>query len=137
MPLFLDKWFSMLDAQYWILDDIQNRLQILIFYIENRISRIEYRISSIRLYQEFSSMNLSHEIYMHKALVEAEKAGQMGEVPVGAILVAEDGNILSSDHNRTIAMADPTAHAEILALRQAAIKINNYRLLETSLFVTV
>ena len=74
---------------------------------------------------------------MHLALVEAEKAGQMGEVPIGAILVSEDGHVLSSTHNRTIDLADPTAHAEILALREAALKINNYRLLNTTLYVTV
>ena len=83
------------------------------------------------------AMSLSHEKYMQSALIEAEKAGQMGEVPVGAILVAEDGAILSSAHNRTIDMADPTAHAEMLALREAALKINNYRLLNTTLYVTV
>ena len=82
-------------------------------------------------------MNSSHEEYMRLALIEAEKAGQMREVPVGAILVVEDGSILSSAHNRTIDLADPTAHAEILALRQAALKINNYRLLNTTLYVTV
>ena len=82
-------------------------------------------------------MRLSHEEYMRQALVEAQKAGQMGEVPVGAILVAEDGMTLSAAHNRTIAMADPSAHAEILALREAASKINNYRLLNTTLYVTV
>ena len=82
-------------------------------------------------------MRLSHEKYMQLALIEAEKAGQMGEVPVGAVLVAEDGNILSSEHNRTIHLADPTAHAELLALREAALKINNYRLLNTTLYVTV
>jgi tRNA(adenine34) deaminase len=82
-------------------------------------------------------MSLSHEKYMNLALLEAEKAGQMGEVPIGAILVAEDGAILTSAHNRTIAMADPTAHAEILAMREAALKVNNYRLLNTILYVTV
>ena len=82
-------------------------------------------------------MSTSHEKYMQLALAEAQKAGQMGEVPVGAILVAEDGAILSSAHNRTIDLADPTAHAEILALREAALKINNYRLLNTTLYVTV
>ena len=74
---------------------------------------------------------------MRLALAEAQKAGQMGEVPVGAILVAEDGRTLSSAHNRTIDKADPTGHAEILALREAALKINNYRLLNTTLYVTV
>ena len=82
-------------------------------------------------------MTSPHEKYMQLALEEAEKAGQMGEVPIGAILVAEDGTILTSAHNRTITMADPTAHAEILVLREAALKINNYRLLNTSLYVTV
>ena len=82
-------------------------------------------------------MTSPHEKYMQLALEEAEKAGQMGEVPIGAILVAEDGTILTSAHNRTITMADPTAHAEILVLREAALKINNYRLLNTLLYVTV
>ena len=74
---------------------------------------------------------------MRLALVEAKKAGQMGEVPIGAILVSEDGHVLSSTHNRTIDLADPNAHAEILALREAALNINNYRLLNTTLYVTV
>jgi len=74
---------------------------------------------------------------MELALIEAKKAGQMGEVPIGAILVDSDGEILSATHNRTISLADPTAHAEILALREAAAKINNYRLLNTTLYVTV
>jgi tRNA(adenine34) deaminase len=82
-------------------------------------------------------MNRSDEKFMRLALVEAKKAGQMGEVPIGAILVSEDGHVLSSTHNRTIDLADPTAHAEILALREAALNINNYRLLNTTLYVTV
>jgi len=82
-------------------------------------------------------MSFSHEEYMKLALEEAEKAGQMGEVPIGAILVSENGAMLSAAHNRTVDLADPTAHAEILALREAAVKINNYRLLNTTLYVTV
>ena len=82
-------------------------------------------------------MDISHEKFMALALIEAEKAGQMGEVPIGAILVSDRGTILSAAHNRTIDLADPTAHAEILALRAAAHKINNYRLLNTTLYVTV
>ena len=74
---------------------------------------------------------------MELALQEAEKAGQIGEVPVGAILVSENGETLSAAHNQTIRLADPTAHAEILAVRQAAIKIDNYRLLNSTLYVTV
>ena len=82
-------------------------------------------------------MSFSHEEYMKLALEEAEKAGQMGEVPIGAILASENGALLSATHNRTIDLADPTAHAEILALREAALKIHNYRLLNTTLYVTV
>ena len=82
-------------------------------------------------------MSDTHTKFMEIALVEAEKAGQIGEVPVGAILVSENGDILSAAHNQTIKLADPTAHAEILALRKAALEVNNYRLLNTTLYVTV
>ena len=74
---------------------------------------------------------------MELALDEAKKAGQIGEVPIGAVLVSENGKILSAAHNQTIKLADPTAHAEILVLRKAAHEINNYRLLNTTLYVTV
>ena len=74
---------------------------------------------------------------MGLALQEAKRAGQIGEVPVGAVLVSENNEILAATHNQTIKLADPTAHAEILALRKAALKINNYRLLKTTLYVTV
>ncbi len=74
---------------------------------------------------------------MGLALKEAEKAEQIGEVPVGAVLVSENGEILSAAHNQTIKLVDPTAHAEVIALRKAALKINNYRLLNTTLYVTV
>ncbi|MBU2622020.1 MAG: tRNA adenosine(34) deaminase TadA [Proteobacteria bacterium] len=81
--------------------------------------------------------NKTHEEYMKQAIVEAKKAGQNGEVPIGAILVAENGEVLSSEYNRTISLCDPSAHAEILALREAGNKIKNYRLLNTILYVTV
>jgi tRNA(adenine34) deaminase len=79
----------------------------------------------------------THEYFMELALNEAKKAGQIGEVPVGAILVSENGEILSAAHNQTIKRTDPTAHAEIVALREAALEIKNYRLLNTTLYVTV
>jgi tRNA(adenine34) deaminase len=79
----------------------------------------------------------THETFMALALEEAKKAGQIGEVPVGAILVSESGAVLATTHNQSIKLADPTAHAEVLALRKAALKINNYRLLDTTLYVTV
>ena len=82
-------------------------------------------------------MNNKLEYFMDLALLEAKKAGQIGEVPIGEILVADSGEVLSAAHNRTILQVDPTAHAEILALRDAAFKRNNYRLINTSLFVTI
>ena len=74
---------------------------------------------------------------MKLALNEAEKARKIGEVPIGAVLVAENDELLAAEHNQTITLNDPTAHAEILALRLAAKKIGNYRLLKTTLYVTV
>ena len=74
---------------------------------------------------------------MKIALKEAESAWEEGEVPVGAVLVSGDGTVLASDHNRCIQLSDPTAHAEVLVLREAGQKLKNYRLPETTLFVTV
>ncbi len=82
-------------------------------------------------------MNINHAEFMKAALNEAVKAKAKDEVPVGAVLVAESGDIISSAHNQTITLADPTAHAEILALRNAAQKLLNYRLLNTTLYVTI
>ncbi len=75
--------------------------------------------------------------FMKLAIKEAKKAGQKDEVPIGAVLVDGSGEILSASHNQTISLADPTAHAEIMALRKAAQKIVNYRLLSTTLYVTI
>lgn len=74
--------------------------------------------------------------FMQVALEEARSAAARGEVPVGAVLVA-DGRIVSRAGNRTIADCDPTAHAEIVALREAARIIGNYRLLDATLYVTI
>ncbi|MCX5881319.1 MAG: tRNA adenosine(34) deaminase TadA [Deltaproteobacteria bacterium] len=79
----------------------------------------------------------AHSIVMNLALSEAAAAFQEEEVPVGAVLISESGLVLASTHNRTISLSDPTAHAEILALRHAAKQIQNYRLLKTTLYVTV
>ncbi len=73
--------------------------------------------------------------YMKMALDEAKKAGQRGEVPVGAILV-KGGEVLSRGHNRCSELNDPTAHAEILALRKAGEILKNYRLNDTVMYVT-
>ena len=78
-----------------------------------------------------------HEHYMQLAIGQACKAEQMEEVPVGAVLVDSEGIILASAHNQTITRSDPTAHAEIQALRKASAKLQNYRLLSTTLYATV
>ncbi len=75
--------------------------------------------------------------FMTMALREAEKAGLEDEVPVGAVLICSGGEVLAADHNRTRQLNDPTAHAEILVLRRAAHVLNNFRLPETTLFVTI
>jgi len=74
---------------------------------------------------------------MKLALTEAEKAFQENEVPVGAVLIDPQGNILSTAYNQTISQHDPTAHAEISVLRKAGQKIKNYRFVNTTLYVTV
>ncbi|MGI6751643.1 MAG: tRNA adenosine(34) deaminase TadA [Anaerovoracaceae bacterium] len=75
------------------------------------------------------------ETFMREALVQAEKAFQMGEIPIGAVVV-KDGEILGRGHNRTERDKDPTAHAEIIALRQAAKALNGWRLTGCNLYVT-
>ena len=77
------------------------------------------------------------EKMMHHALELANKAEALGEIPVGAVLVAEDGNIIGEGWNLSIVQSDPTAHAEIIALRNGAKNIQNYRLLNTTLYVTL
>jgi len=74
---------------------------------------------------------------MRQALSEAKQAAREDEVPVGAVIVAQDGTLLAKEHNRTIKLCDPTAHAEILALRKASRTLGNYRLLNTTLYVTI
>ena len=77
-----------------------------------------------------------HEQWMQAALAQARLAEAGGEVPVGAVIVA-DGNIVGQGHNQVISLHDPTAHAEIMALRDAAQKQKNYRLPNTVLYVTL
>ncbi|MBI5577156.1 MAG: nucleoside deaminase [Deltaproteobacteria bacterium] len=74
---------------------------------------------------------------MRAALLEARKGGAAGEVPVGAVVVSPEGKILSRAHNRPVSSCDPTAHAEVLALRSAAKKVGNYRLAGCRLVVTI
>jgi tRNA(Arg) A34 adenosine deaminase TadA len=71
------------------------------------------------------------------ALAEARAAGERGEVPVGAVLVGADGQVLARDGNRILERRDPTAHAEMLVLRAGAEKLGNERLIGTVLYVTL
>lgn len=74
---------------------------------------------------------------MKEALREAERAFSEGEVPVGAVIVHQDGRILAAGHNRPISLQDPTAHAEVLVIRTAAAQCGNYRLPGSTLVVTI
>jgi len=79
---------------------------------------------------------MDHEFLMRAALDEARRAGAAGEVPVGAV-VALDGEIVGHGFNQPIGTSDPTAHAEIVALRDAARRLGNYRLTGAILAVTI
>lgn len=79
----------------------------------------------------------TYEFWMQKAIDAAHAARGVGEVPVGAVVVSADGEQLSVAGNLTITNSDPTAHAEILALREAAAKIGNYRLVGSTVYTTV
>ena len=73
---------------------------------------------------------------MEEALVEAKKAFELGEVPVGAVIV-KDGEIIARAHNLTETSKDPTAHAEVLAIKEAAEVLGGWRLLGCSMYVTL
>ncbi len=74
--------------------------------------------------------------FMRQALKEAQKACDIDEVPIGAVIV-KDGKIIARGHNKSITLKDVTAHAEIVALRKACKKLNNYRLTDCSIYVTI
>jgi len=79
---------------------------------------------------------MSHESFMEAALEEARRGGASGEVPIGAVLVVE-GRVVAGACNQPIANTDPTAHAEIVVLREAARVLGSYRLLGATVYVTV
>src|SRR5437660_7484310 len=78
----------------------------------------------------------SDELFMQEALRDAQRALEIGEVPVGAVVVC-DGNILAHGWNRNLTGNDPTAHAEIIALREAGAVVGNHRLGDCELFATI
>ena len=80
---------------------------------------------------------MTDEDYMREALHEAQEASARGEVPVGAVIVNAKGQIIARTGNAPISICDPTAHAEVLALRDAAYVSKNYRLNGMTLYVTL
>ena len=82
-------------------------------------------------------MTETDEFWMREAIFAAVEAEQLDEVPIGACLVDSEGNLLATAGNRTITNSDPTAHAEILALREAASTIGNYRLTGATVYSTI
>ncbi len=82
------------------------------------------------------TITVDDERYMELALRQAVRAAEKGDVPIGAVLVLE-GEVLAEDHNRREERNDPTAHAEILVLQQAARIVNSWRLIDTVLYVTL
>jgi tRNA(adenine34) deaminase len=80
---------------------------------------------------------MTNEDYMREALALARMAGAADEVPVGAVVVSAEGDIVGRGWNQPIRSSDPTAHAEVMALRDAASRMKNYRLPGCSLYVTL
>ncbi len=80
---------------------------------------------------------MNYEPLMQIALREADRAAQLGEVPVGAVLVRGDGSIVAQNHNRREIDQDPTAHAEMLVIREASQKLGTWRLTGMTLLVTL
>ena len=81
-------------------------------------------------------MSAAHESFMREAIEQARLGAASGEVPVGAVLVV-DGVVRARAFNQPIGRTDPTAHAEILVLRDAALALGNYRLVDATLYVTI
>lgn len=81
-------------------------------------------------------MNQDH-MFMEMALHQAQKAAAIGEVPIGAVVVGPDNQLLAEGFNQSISLNDPSAHAEMIAIRQAAHRLSNYRLSDCTLYVTL
>jgi tRNA(adenine34) deaminase len=99
-------------------------------YHDRRLGEYDGRIAELMKRQTFG------EAAMMVALEEAERGAREGEVPVGALVII-DNRVVGAAHNLPLGLCDPTAHAEILAIRDAAAHLGDYRLNDASLFVTI
>lgn len=88
------------------------------------------------MHGQFTPARPGDDLYMRRALAQAEIARNLDEVPVGAV-VTLNNEIIAEAHNLTRTRADPTAHAEMLALRAAALKVGDWRVLNATLYVTL
>jgi len=103
------------------------------FYPSKAVSMVKSQLQSV---EKIVQHVLNDERCMEMALEEAHIGAMEGEVPIGAVLI-KGGDIIARDHNRCIQLNDPTAHAEILVIREGGRVLGNYRLPETTLYVTV
>ncbi|KMK51288.1 tRNA-specific adenosine deaminase [[Actinobacillus] muris] len=89
--------------------------------------------------QHHCELHLSEQDYalMKHALMLADNAEREGEIPVGAVVIDPQGQIIGEGWNRSISLSDPSAHAEMLAIRSAAQRLGNYRLIDCTLYVTL
>lgn len=146
------------EAGNWITDTPQNLLeasasssneQVVRFPLSDLTSAVEAFREEVRQKRKHQALSREEEVrllridrsrdelFMREALVEAEKARQAGEVPVGAVVVDKDGNIIGRGHNCVVAGHDPSGHAEILALKNASQNLKNYRLDNCTIYVTL
>ncbi|HEX5278298.1 MAG TPA: tRNA adenosine(34) deaminase TadA [Fluviicoccus sp.] len=91
----------------------------------------------VEAFAELPAFNAADEAFMRQALALAAAGAGQGEVPVGAVLVSAGGEVLGEGYNQPILSHDPTAHAEVVAIRAAAAHLRNYRLEDTTLYVTL
>lgn len=145
------------EAGNWITDTAQNLLevsassieQIIRFPLSELTSAVEAFREEIRQKRKHKALSREEEVrlsridrsrdeyFMREALVEAEKAHQAGEVPVGAVVVDKEGKIIGRGHNLVVAGHDPSGHAEIIALKNASQNLKNYRLDNCTIYVTL
>jgi tRNA(adenine34) deaminase len=78
-----------------------------------------------------------NEAFMREALEQAKLAGARGDIPIGAVIVSDNGEVIARAGNSREQLKDPTAHAEILALREAGAKLNDWRILNSTMYVTL